>query len=70
VDRKLEGLAWAHTHLEARGSGDDGVRRVHHRNRSAGGTDSWPSSLTDAQLIDRLPSSVQEALSKIPSKGE
>lgn len=69
--KKLEALAWRYTHRDFPGVGDDGVRRVRHLNRSTGGTEAWPlSSLTDAQLIDRLPSFVREALSKIPSKGE
>lgn len=37
--KKLEAIAWKHTHREARGVGDDGVRRVLHLNQSTGGTE-------------------------------
>lgn len=69
--KKLEAMAWRHTHRDFRGVGDDGVRRVLRLDRSTGGVASCPlSSLTDAQLIDSLPRAVREALPKIPSKSE
>ncbi len=69
--KKIEAMVWRPTHREARGVGDDGVRRVLHVNPATCGTELWPlSSLTNAQLTDRLPRSVRDELSKIPSKGE
>jgi hypothetical protein len=70
VNRKKFGtLVWRQTHRDHRGGGDDGVRRVLHRNPATGGTESWPlSSFPESQLVEKLPASARGRLAKILGK--
>lgn len=57
---KLEALVWRHTHRDFKGL-IDGVRTVLHLVRGGGGAVPL-SSLTDAELYDKLPSRVRAEL--------
>lgn len=60
--KKLEALAWKHTHRDFKGV-TDGVKMRLHLNPKTGGTESWPlSSFTDAELIEKLPSAIRATL--------
>jgi hypothetical protein len=58
---KLEALVWRHTHRDFKGL-IDGARTVLHRAPGGGTCLAWLSSLTDAELYDKLPSRVRAEL--------
>jgi hypothetical protein len=53
--KKAEQIVWKGTHPDAKGKGEDGVKRVLTLSPSGGGTESWPlSTFTDDQLVTKM----------------
>jgi len=59
--KQLESKAWTHTHRDQRGKWDDGTKNVTHYVPGKGTCNVAVSSLTEAELLARLPRAMREA---------